>query len=141
MGAAAETPDPSARSSTQTILVVDDEVLIRTPVADFLRDCGFRVLEAGDGAQAVQLLQAMPDIDLVFSDVEMPGMNGFDLATWVRQNRPGLVVVLTSGVAQFANQAKNICKTGGPRFLHKPYVFTDLERQIRELLNAARRMP
>ena len=71
------------RPPPQVILVVDDEVLIRSVIAEYLRECGFHVFEAADGSEAIEILQGagMP-IDLVFSDVQMPKLGGFELARW-----------------------------------------------------------
>lgn len=85
-------------SISPIVLVVDDEVFIRFDVADMLRDDGFEVIEAGDAKQALDALNSGARIDLVFSDVHMPGpMNGMGLASHVLENHPGLPVILTSG--------------------------------------------
>jgi CheY-like chemotaxis protein len=101
-------PDPQER--TPTILVVDDEVLIRMAVSDFLQECGFKVLEAGTAAEAIEMIQSRQSaIDLVFSDVRMPGdMDGFGLAKWIRTNA-GLPVILASGDAKKADTAHELC--------------------------------
>ncbi|PAX08988.1 response regulator [Sphingomonas lenta] len=81
------------------ILVVDDEPLVRFLAAEILEEDGFRVVEAGDAHEALAVLrtEAVP-VHLVFSDIQMPGgLDGCDLARWVRENRPGLPVILTSG--------------------------------------------
>jgi DNA-binding NtrC family response regulator len=81
-----------------TVLVVEDELLIRLHVADTFRDRGFEVIEVGDAPAAVSVLKANARVDAVFSDVSLPGdMDGFALARWVRAHRPGVPVVLTSG--------------------------------------------
>jgi DNA-binding NtrC family response regulator len=85
-------------SVSPVVLVVEDEVFIRFDVADMLRDDGFEVIEAGDAKQALDALNSGVRIDLVFSDVHMPGpMNGMGLASHVLENHPGLPVILTSG--------------------------------------------
>ena len=85
-------------SVSPVVLVVEDEVFIRFDVADMLRDDGFEVIEAGDAKQALDALNSGARIDLVFSDVHMPGpMNGMGLASHVLENHPGLPVILTSG--------------------------------------------
>jgi len=81
-----------------TVLVVEDEQMVRMPIAEYLRDCGFRVIEAGDALEAIALLQSADHVDVVFSDVQMPGnMDGFALARWFRQYHPEVPVLLTSG--------------------------------------------
>lgn len=121
-------PDPEER--TPAILIVEDEVLIRFVLADYLRECGFKVLEAGDAAEAIQILEAEVDIDLVFSDVQMPGeMDGFGLAQWVRRNRPKLPITLTSGDAKKSAKAKELCEN--EPFFAKPYDVAKVVAHIR----------
>lgn len=73
-------------------------MLIRLHVADTFRDSGFAVVEAADGARALEILAQDPSIKAVFTDVTLPGQpDGFGLARWIRSHRPGLPVVLTSG--------------------------------------------
>ena len=116
-----------------TLLVVEDEILVRMPVADYLRDCGYRVLEAANAAEAQAVFKAGEPIEIVISDVNMPGdMNGFALATWIRQEYPGVRVILTSGVNQMARNAEDVCSDGP--FLEKPYSYETLAGHIRRLL-------
>lgn len=92
-------PDTQVSAPRAVVLVVEDEVIVRMGIAQELRDVGFNVVEAHNADEAVQIIQARTDIEVVFSDIHMPGsMNGADLAAWLRQNRPGLPVLLTSGV-------------------------------------------
>jgi DNA-binding response OmpR family regulator len=102
-------PDPTERKPT--VLLVDDEFLIRLALSDFLQECGFKTLEARDAEQAIAALESLDTpIDVVLTDVRMPGqMNGFGLAQWIRENRPGLPVLLVSGDAQKADIAEQLC--------------------------------
>ena len=85
-------------SARPVVLVVEDEVFIRFDVADMLRDGGFEVIEACDAENALEALQSGAQIDLVFSDIQMPGaMSGLDLAQHVLAYHAGLPVILTSG--------------------------------------------
>ena len=71
------------------MLVVDDDLLVREPIADYLREVGYEVLEAGDAREAIDLVDHADHVDLVFSDVRMPGeLDGVGLARWVRAHRP-----------------------------------------------------
>jgi CheY-like chemotaxis protein len=127
---------PDLRQRTPTILVVDDEVLIRFMVSDFLQECGFKTLGASNADEAVQVLSAQNPfaIDLVLSDVRMPGsMDGFGLAQWVRENRPGLPVVMCSGDNKKADAAAHLC--AGEAFLKKPVDLDVAVLQIRQLLD------
>jgi DNA-binding NtrC family response regulator len=87
-------------SACPVVLVVEDEVFIRFDVADMLREDGFEVIEASNAQEALEALQSGCRIDLVFSDIQMPGaMNGMGLAGHVLENYPGLPVILTSGAS------------------------------------------
>ncbi len=105
----------------ETILIVADEVLIRAALSTYLRDCGYRVIEAMSGDEAVAILKDQKvHVDIVFSDVQMEGrMDGFALAHWVRENRPGLQVVLAGTVAQSVKVAGDLCEQGP--HLARPY--------------------
>ena len=128
-----------ADAPSPTVLVVEDEVLIRLVIADYLRDCGYKVHEAVSGEEAIAILQAPEvSIDVVFSDVEMPGsMDGFALARWVRANKPGLEVILTSGIERSADIAATLCEAGP--LMKKPYSSQDVVDRLRQLAAKARR--
>jgi DNA-binding response OmpR family regulator len=115
-------------------LVVEDEVLIRLVIADYLRECGYRVHEAASADEAIVVLESRDvSVDIVFSDVIMPGrMDGFGLARWVRANRPQIDIVLTSGIDRSAEVAGMLCR-GGP-LLEKPYEPQKVVDRIKQLL-------
>jgi CheY-like chemotaxis protein len=129
---------PEAGAPLQTVLVVEDEVLVRLVIADYLRECGYRVHEAVSAEEAILILQAPEvSIDVVFSDVEMPGnMDGFGLARWVRSNMPKTQVILTSGVERSADIAATLCEAGP--LLKKPYPSRDVVDRIRQLTARAK---
>jgi CheY-like chemotaxis protein len=126
--------------TAHTILVVEDEVLVRLVVAEYLRECGYTVHEAAHAGEAMAVLD-MPDIDidLVFSDVDMPAgaLDGFALARWVRDNHPDVQVILTSGAARSAAIAGALCERGP--MLAKPYEPAAAFDRIKQLLAAAGR--
>jgi CheY-like chemotaxis protein len=129
MAAAEVSPEPRP----ETVLVVEDEVLVRMVIADYLRECGYRVIEAGSAAEAVTVLSSPEPVDIVFSDIQMPGeMDGFGLATWVRQNQPWLKVLLTSGNARAATTAGDLCDDGPLE--QKPYHPQAILSRIQQLL-------
>ena len=98
MIAARETDSHGSSLELPTVLVVEDEVLIRLEITEYLRSQGFRVLEAANGDEAKQILSSGERIEVLFSDVNMPGsIDGLELAYWVRQNHPWIEVILTSG--------------------------------------------
>jgi len=129
-------PTPSA---LKTILVVEDEVLIRLAIAEYLRECGYKVHEATHAAEAVAVLESPEvSVDIVFSDVVMPGeMDGFGLARWVRANRPGVEVILTSTVDRSAEVAGMLCEAGP--LMKKPYEPQNVVERIKQLLAKAGR--
>ena len=105
----------------QTLLVVEDEILIRFQICDYLRECGFRVIEAASADEALIVLQE-PDlpVNVVLSDVEMPGtMDGFGLSKWLRANKPGIPIILVGSPARAAEAAAELCENGP--LLSKPY--------------------
>lgn len=118
------------QAAPATVLVVEDELLIRLDIADYLRGHGYHVVEAGSGDEAVAALKADVDIAVVFTDVSMPGsLDGLGLARWVRRERPGLGVILTSGVARIPQELQDLF-THGP-LMAKPYDRGEVERRIR----------
>jgi CheY-like chemotaxis protein len=121
------------RADPPTVLVVEDEVLIRMSTADYLRGCGYHIIEVGSGDEAVAVLKTDVRIDVVFTDVSMPGnLNGFGLAQWVRSERPGVRVILTSGVTRTAKEAQDLCAHGP--LVEKPYEHSEVDRRIQALL-------
>jgi CheY-like chemotaxis protein len=115
-----------------TVLVVDDEPVLCTLASDYLRDAGYRTLEAHNARQAIDLLEKGERVDVVISDVQMPGMDGFELRRWLRQHRPRVRVLLSSGVENVKVASGYL---GPPRWLiFKPYAMDDLEQRIRDLI-------
>lgn len=124
------------RPETSTILVVEDEVLIRLMISQYLREFGFRVVEARNAAEATRILQSDEPVEVVFSDIRMPGdMNGFDLAQWIGRNRPGVGVVPTSAHVGPKGLAGQACADAS--FVEKPYLPYTVLEYIRAQLNHA----
>jgi CheY-like chemotaxis protein len=122
---------PSPQQAASTILVVEDEVLVRMAISQYLRECGYRVIEAVSADEALQVLRSEISIDLVFSDVEMPGsMDGFGLVQWIRKNKEELEIILAGSPERAAKTAGELCESGPT--MAKPY-----EPQI--LLDAIRK--
>jgi len=119
-----------------TVLIVEDEVLSRLAMADYLRACGFNVVEAASGAEAQQLVLAGVKVDVVFSDITMPGgIDGIDLALWLMVNCESAKVILTSGLPDALTKARKVCSQV-LAFVPKPYDYGVVAAQIRELLQA-----
>ncbi len=118
----------------QTVLIVDHEVLIRLSVAQYLRECGFKVIEAASSDEAMTVLQG-PDIaiDVVLCDVDAPGSRkGFALAQWIRTTKPEVSVILAGSASSTTNAAADLCENGP--LLAKPYEPQLLLERIRRLL-------
>ncbi len=125
---------PRARPG-ETVLVVDDEATIRMLVADALRDRGYAVMEAGDGAAALELLREAAAVDLLVSDVGMPGgLNGRQLADAARALRPGLKVLLITGYAEQAVVGE-AALAGGIEVMTKPFALDALGLRIRGMMD------
>jgi len=124
----------SVESRPNTILVVEDEMLVRLAISDYLRECGFRVQEAANAEEAIQILCGSDEpIDLVFSDIEMPGeLDGFGLARWVHANKPQVRVLLTSGHAHSAELAADLCES--TMLLPKPYQYSSVLDTIKQFV-------
>ncbi len=119
----------------ETVLVVEDNEQVRQVTVKRLDALGYNILIADSGPAAVAILQRPSQVDLVFSDVVMPGgMSGFDVARWVKANRPETRVLLTSGFAP--EMAKSAEPAGvDTALLRKPYTQAELARAIREALS------
>ncbi len=121
---------PVAGVGAATVLLVDDNDDVRATTAAYLRECGLPVLEAGDAAHALRLLEANT-VEAVLSDIVMPGeMDGMGLADAIRAARPGLPVLLVSG---FSERAAVAHARGFP-VINKPYGLPELERRLRLLV-------
>lgn len=116
----------------ESVLVVEGEVLARMIIADYLRKCGYKVLEAASGEQAIAILSdTQIKIDVVLSDLQMTGaIDGFALSQWIKANRPEIEVVLTGSVQQSADAAGKLCDDGP---LPKPYHPQTVVNRIRRL--------
>ena len=130
----------SSAEHPHTVLIVEDEVLTRIVLAQHLRDCGYRVLEAGNAAEAIMVLESDFVVDILFTDVNLPGdMNGFALGRWTRKRRPQTRTILTSGTERAAQKASDLCDD--EPYLLKPYDPAALVREIRRLLETRRSGP
>ncbi len=117
----------------ELILVVEDNATVRKSVVRQLQKLGYRTLEAEDGQQALAILERDPRIDLLFSDVVMPGgMSGRQLAAATRRKRPDIKILLTSGFPDKAGDAR--ARERKEQVLGKPYRQRDLARKLREIL-------
>ena len=113
-------------NKTVTVLVVEDEAMMRTKLAEELQHAGYLVVEASDGTEAIEILTVRRDVKIVISDVRMPGpIDGVELSRRIRSGYPGIKVVLSSGEANVADS------TAHDGFFLKPYRVAQLIRHIR----------
>jgi CheY-like chemotaxis protein len=127
-------PPAGVLRGTETILVVEDDPDVRAYAVSLLADLGYRVVEAENGSAGLAILRQRQDIDLLFSDVVMPGtVSGADLAKAALDLRPGIRIILASGYG-----ARFIAKDGrlgAVPFLQKPYRAADLSLRLRQVLD------
>ncbi|HET6197839.1 MAG TPA: response regulator [Acetobacteraceae bacterium] len=121
-----------------TILVAESDVLVRLAIAAYLRDCGYRVIEAASSEEARAVLASEEaDVAVVLSAVDLAGaMDGFALAQWVRKERSGVAVILAGTVEREARQARELCEEGP--HLRKPYEPQQVVAWISRLRNTKR---
>ncbi len=119
-------------AGAQTILVVEDEDTIRRLVRDVLGRSGYTVLDAPAGDAALELLRAN-EVDLLLTDVVMPGMSGPDLARMAVAERPSLRVLFTSG---YTNEPEELLAEPDAAFIGKPFSPQSLVAKVREVLDA-----
>jgi DNA-binding response OmpR family regulator len=132
--AASEAGLPDIRSlgvERPIIIVADDEVLVRNIVTLLLQGQGYIVLTASDGQEGLELSRKYPGtIDLVITDVEMPRLNGMDLVTHLREERPGIKVLVMSG----SDMKEIVSQNANLPFLPKPFDGETLLSRVRALI-------
>jgi len=122
---------------TETILLVEDEDIVRELAALELRDLGYTVLEAANGGEALKVCEEhQGQIHLVMTDVVMPGMNGPDMFKLLAEKRPGIEVLYCSGYAEQDILQRGILDQD-KAFLEKPFTAEGLGRKVREVLGKA----
>jgi PAS domain S-box-containing protein len=118
----------------ETILVVEDEPVVRSLVVEVLADLGYLTLEAADATGALPIIEENRRIDLLISDVGLPGMNGRQLADIARQRRPGLKVLFATGYAESATASGFLGKDMA--VITKPFAIDAFAVKVREMLSA-----
>jgi CheY-like chemotaxis protein len=117
-------------SDIHTVLVVEDEVLVRLMIAEELRSAGFQVIEAADADEALAVLAHIADVSVIFSDVRMPGsMDGLELAKKVRADFPEIRIVLASG------NVAAVTSVDHDGFFLKPYETDQIINLIKTLVD------
>jgi CheY-like chemotaxis protein len=118
----------SGEAALTTILIAEPDILVRMVIADYLRDCGYRVVESVNADEVLAVLEAGTKIDVILTEVQLAGsIDGFGLAQQIRANHPDIDVILTSGASRAAAKAGDLCDDGP---LAKPYHPQDVVRRI-----------
>jgi len=132
---AGEGPDRPSPGGTETVLLVEDDSGVRAVAARILASLGYVVLQASNGPRALELAERHEGpIDLLLTDVVMPGMNGRELARRLTSLRPGIAVVYTSGYTDGAISEGDL-QEAGASFIHKPFGKHELARGLRDALD------
>jgi CheY-like chemotaxis protein len=119
----------------ETVLVVEDEPAVRQLIVEILTEAGYRTLEADDGPSAIPLLESSQHLDLLISDVGLPGLNGRQVAEIGRKHRPDLKVLFVTGYAQHAAIRSDFLGPG-MQMITKPFQADTLARRVREMIGA-----
>jgi PAS domain S-box-containing protein len=139
-GEAEGVPDSAGethQARAETILVVEDNEAVRSFTTDTLRDFGFNILEAVDAAEALRILDRNRQVDLVFTDIGLPGLNGRELAATIQRRYPGVRLLFTSGYAQMPAPTATSAVSKIP-LLSKPFTRAQLHQRIAEILTRGR---
>ena len=121
----------------QTILVVEDEASVRMAISDYLTEQGFTVLQAAGAAGAIDVIALHPEIDLVFTDLAMPGdLDGLDLVDWLLKRHPGLAVIVASGLRGRVTTMAEYSSNQALSYFVKPYPYDAVAKKIRQVIEA-----
>ena len=124
---------------TETVLFVDSDILVRTAVAEYLRECGYHVIEALNAEEALKILRASAKVDALFSEIGLSGeVDGFALAQAVRQEFPEIEVILASGPSLIAKKSGELCEENG-NTLAKPYHPEQLAHKLKSIFAQRKR--
>ena len=133
---AGSAPAVAHAGAGESILVVEDEPVVRDLIAESLHDAGYRVLEAADGPSGLRVLQSDQGIDLLLTDVGLPGLNGRQLADQARETRPSLKVLFITGYAETAATSSGFLAPG-MAMITKPFPMDDLVARVRTIIRQA----
>jgi CheY-like chemotaxis protein len=118
----------------ETVLVVEDEPVVRGVILEMLGEQGYRTLEAVDGPAGLKILRGDARVDLLVTDVGLPGMNGRQLADQARETRPGLKVLFITGYAESVAKADGFLQPG-MEMITKPFDLENLSQRIRAMIS------
>jgi CheY-like chemotaxis protein len=131
----AASDSPERTRNGETVLVIEDEASVRSLVIEVLDDLGYRALEAGDGPSGLQILRSGERIDLLVTDIGLPGMNGRQVAETARESRPDLKVLFITGYAENAAMANGFLGPG-MELVTKPFAVDALASRIRDIITS-----
>jgi hypothetical protein len=124
---------PSLRGSGETVLLVEDDPSVRLLIAEVLRELGYASLEAVDSQGALPILESEARVDLMITDVGLPGMSGRELANVAREHRPDLKVIFVTGYIGHAAERVTPLPPG-MEVVTKPFALDLLARQVQKLI-------
>jgi PAS domain S-box-containing protein len=138
----AQTADASTRCAptqngkrSESVLVVEDNEAVRAFSVDVLRDYGFRVFEAADASEALKILEGRTPVDLLFTDIGLPGLNGRELVSMVQRKYPNVRILFTSGYAQMPSPTSSRWASEFP-LLSKPFTRSQLYEKVIQALTS-----
>jgi CheY-like chemotaxis protein len=118
----------------ETVLVVEDEPVVRSIIVEMLHDQGYVTREAADGAAGLRILQLDTPVDLLLTDIGLPGMNGRQLADQARELQPDLKILFMTGYADNAANAKGFLRPGMD-MITKPFDLSHLSQRVRDIIS------
>jgi PAS domain S-box-containing protein len=132
-----ENPATPPRADGETVLVIEDEPAVRALIVEVLADLGYAALEAADGPSGLEVLQSAQRVDLLVTDVGLPGLNGRQVADAARLVRPGLKIIFMTGYAENAASARGFLEPG-MTMITKPFPMDVLAEKIRAIIEDGR---
>ncbi|HOO72993.1 MAG TPA: PAS domain S-box protein [Spirochaetota bacterium] len=126
--------DDRGNAGSETILIIEDEDMVRKILVRTLKEKGYRIIEAGSGSDALRLCSSAPKIDLILSDVILPDYNGPKLVDIIHRECPHMKVLYMSGYAEQIIMNQGVLNEG-INFIHKPFLPSELMKKIREVLD------
>jgi DNA-binding NtrC family response regulator len=128
-----ETSVQDLADARPVVLVVEDEFSLRWPAAEYLRDSGYRVVEAASVDEAIMVFSSHTRVDVVFSDINLRGeLNGNALSRWLHEHHPEVPMLMTSGDK---TAARPVVTDARRTFIAKPYVLAEVDQLIKSILS------
>jgi len=124
----------SASHDSHTVLIAEDEAMLRIVAVETLKDDGFTVYEAGDGVSALEILRGHPEIELLISDIKMPRLGGYELAQGALEMRPDLKVLFMTGYN--TDKPPAFVRERAIQTLQKPFNVIQLSHTAKSMLGA-----